>query len=120
MVFEGFNKNPNSPRAMFGAGRYDNLLELFGKTAPAIGFGIGDVTWSDFLTEWDLWPTENLSLEKTGIMASSNDDLLEIYTQILPKIDGTFEIDTDYQRSENKRFDALKKRGCTQIIKIGK
>ena len=120
LVFEGFNKNPASPRAMFGAGRYDDLLDLFGKTAPAIGFGIGDVTWSDFLTEWNLWPTENFEKEKTGIIAFSDEDLLEIYTQILPTLTETFEIDTNYQRSENKRFDGLKKRGCTKIIKLEK
>ena len=120
MVFEGFNKNPASPRAMFGAGRYDDLLDLFGKTAPAIGFGIGDVTWSDFLTEWNLWPTENFEKEKTGIIAFSDDNLLEIYTQILPTLTETFEIDTNYQRSENKRFEGLKKRGCTKINKLEK
>jgi histidyl-tRNA synthetase len=48
LVFEGFSKKAESPRALFGGGRYDNLLEMFGKSAPAIGAGIGEVPWSDF------------------------------------------------------------------------
>ena len=77
LVFEGFNKNPISPRAMFGGGRYDNLMELFNKPAtPSIGLGVGEVTWTDFLNEWNLldgnenfetWKKQNI-LEKVGIM----------------------------------------------------
>lgn len=50
-VFEIYDTNPENPRALFGGGRYDNLLSLFGgDSIPAMGFAFGDVTFLDFLT----------------------------------------------------------------------
>ncbi|MDP2652399.1 MAG: histidine--tRNA ligase [bacterium] len=49
-VFEVFDTNPANPRSLFGGGRFDKLVALFGgDPIPAIGFGMGDVTLSDFL-----------------------------------------------------------------------
>ncbi len=49
-VFEIYDTNPANPRALFGGGRYDQLLALFGDDSiPAIGFALGDVTLLDFL-----------------------------------------------------------------------
>ena len=51
IVFEVFDTNPENTRSMFGGGRYDNLVSLFGgDSVPAVGFGMGDVTLLDFLT----------------------------------------------------------------------
>jgi histidyl-tRNA synthetase len=120
LVMEGFNKNPVSPRAMFGAGRYDDLLDLFGKKASAIGVGVGDVPWADFLTDWNLWPDFKSSVNLVGIMPFDINDLGEIYSKVIPSLVGQpFDIDYEYQRSENKRYETLKKRGCTTIIKVG-
>jgi histidyl-tRNA synthetase len=50
MVFEIFDTNPANPRALFGGGRYDELVALFGgDPIPAVGFAFGDVTFADFL-----------------------------------------------------------------------
>jgi len=50
MVFEVYDTNPANPRALFGGGRYDELVALFGgDQIPAIGFALGDVTLADFL-----------------------------------------------------------------------
>ncbi len=50
MVFEVFDTSPENNRSLFGGGRYDNLLELFGvDPVPTVGFGMGDVTMRDFL-----------------------------------------------------------------------
>jgi histidyl-tRNA synthetase len=57
MVFEVFDTNESNKRALFGGGRYDNLLSLFGGEAiPAVGFGMGDVTARDFLEAHNLLP----------------------------------------------------------------
>ncbi len=49
-VFEVFDTHPDNRRSLFGGGRYDNLLEIFGvEPVPTVGFGMGDVTMRDFL-----------------------------------------------------------------------
>lgn len=56
-VFEIYDKSPENRRAMFGGGRYDNLLALFGHfPMSGIGFGMGDVTLEDFLATHGLLP----------------------------------------------------------------
>lgn len=58
MVFEVFDTSPENNRSLFGGGRYDNLLEIFGvDPVPTVGFGMGDVTMRDFLE------THNLPLQ---------------------------------------------------------
>jgi histidyl-tRNA synthetase len=50
MVFEVYDASPENTRAMFGGGRYDRLLSLFGgEPIPAVGFALGDVTLENFL-----------------------------------------------------------------------
>jgi len=58
IVFEVFDKDPGNPRAMFGGGRYDGLVGLFGaEPVASVGFGMGDVTLHDFLEVHGLLPT---------------------------------------------------------------
>ncbi len=64
MVFEVFDTDENNRRSLFGGGRYDNLLSLFGgEPIPAVGFGMGDVTARDFLETHNLLPTYTPSTE---------------------------------------------------------
>jgi len=57
IVFEVFDTHPDNRRSLFGGGRYDNLLEIFGvEPVPTIGFGMGDITMKDFLETHKLGP----------------------------------------------------------------
>jgi histidyl-tRNA synthetase len=57
MVFEVYDTDEKNRRSLFGGGRYDNLLTLFGgEPIPAVGFGMGDVTARDFLEAHNLLP----------------------------------------------------------------
>jgi histidyl-tRNA synthetase len=57
VIFEIYDKNAENDRSLFGGGRYDNLLAMFGEEPiPAVGFGMGDVTIRDFLKTHDLLP----------------------------------------------------------------
>jgi len=57
MVFEVFDTDKKNPRAMFGGGRYDNLVSAFTEESmPGCGFGMGDVTIRDFLETHNLLP----------------------------------------------------------------
>ncbi len=56
-IFEVFDTSPENRRSLFGGGRYDELLSLFGVDGvPAVGFGMGDVTLYDFLATHHLLP----------------------------------------------------------------
>lgn len=45
------------PRALFGGGRYDDLLEIFGEEKiPAFGLGWGDLTTLQYLKSYNLIP----------------------------------------------------------------
>ncbi len=63
-VFEVFDEAPENNRAMFGGGRYDNLVGLFVKNTniTGVGFGFGDVTLENFLVTHNLIP----DIYKTG------------------------------------------------------
>ncbi len=57
-VFEAFDVSPENRRALFGGGRYDNLVGLFTKQKlSGMGFGLGDVTLLDFLQTHRLIPS---------------------------------------------------------------
>lgn len=58
IVFEVFDTHPENNRAMFGGGRYDGLVGMFGvEPVPTVGFGMGDVTLENFLQTHSLTPT---------------------------------------------------------------
>jgi histidyl-tRNA synthetase len=57
IVFEVFDNHPDNNRSLFGGGRYDGLVGLFGvEPVPTIGFGMGDVTLANFLEIHNLLP----------------------------------------------------------------
>lgn len=64
IVFEVFDTSPENNRSLFGGGRYDNLMDMFDtEPVPAVGFGAGDVTLTDFLDVHELWPQLETSLD---------------------------------------------------------
>lgn len=64
IVFEIYDKNPENSRSLFGGGRYDDLLDIFGEEkVSAVGFGMGDVTIKDFLNTYNLIPKYNSSVD---------------------------------------------------------
>ena len=57
MVFEVFDNHPENNRAMFGGGRYDGLVSLFGaEPVPTVGFAPGGTTMEVFLRSHELLP----------------------------------------------------------------
>jgi histidyl-tRNA synthetase len=73
IVFEMYDTSPTNPRTIFGGGRYDDLLSVFGTDkVPAVGFGMGDVTTRDFLETYKLLP-EFKSSTDLAICTLTND-----------------------------------------------
>jgi histidyl-tRNA synthetase len=64
IVFEVNDTHQDNRRSLFGGGRYDDLLSVFGsEKVPAMGFGMGDVTIKDFLEIRGLIPAYKASAE---------------------------------------------------------
>ena len=60
MVFEVFDTNPENTRSLFGGGRYDGLVGLFGaESISAVGVALGGTTFLNFLELHSLLPTIN-------------------------------------------------------------
>ena len=74
-VFEVFDEAPENNRAMFGGGRYDNLVGMFAKNAKisGVGYGMGDVTLENFLVTHGLVP--DLYNTKSKVLVTRFDDV---------------------------------------------
>lgn len=57
IVFEVFDTHPDNSRSLFGGGRYDGLVGLFGvEPVATVGMAPGATTMEDFLRSHDLLP----------------------------------------------------------------
>jgi len=86
-VFEVFDEAPENNRAMFGGGRYDNLVGLFLKNTnvSGVGFGFGDVTLENFLKTHNLVP--DIYNSGVKVLITRFDDVpYEKYTQIVDSL----------------------------------
>ncbi len=80
-IFEIFDTNPYNRRSVFGGGRYDDLLSIFGQEkVSAVGFGAGDVVMKDLLETYGLLPTET---SKTRLYVAIADDSATAFAQDL-------------------------------------
>lgn len=119
-VFEVFDTNKENPRALFGGGRYDDLVSAFtSQSMPAIGFGMGDVTIRDFLETHKLLPKIN-STTSLYICVPPETPMAEVY-----KIAGDFRekgVNIAVDISGRKLSDQLKsldKRDIPFVTTIG-
>lgn len=63
LVFEAFDAE-GELRALFGGGRYDNLVELFGdQKVPAVGFAFGYSPTVELLKKEDRWPIKGIETD---------------------------------------------------------
>ncbi len=63
LVFEAFDSE-GELRALFGGGRYDDLVGLFGeREVPAVGFAFGYSTTRELLQQAGEWPDEAVSTD---------------------------------------------------------
>ena len=81
VVFEIFDLDPANNRSMFGGGRYDDLLSIFGREKiPAFGLGMGEVVIKDFLETHNILPA--LVSETKVMVTIFNEDLRETSEEI--------------------------------------
>ncbi len=121
-VFEVFDKHPENTRAMFGGGRYDNLVGLFAKNAqlPGVGFGCGDVTLQNFLECHSLIPEEYA--KRVKVLVTRFDDVApEEYSKLAALIRSKGITASCYllKKKFGKQIDYAVKGGYTHIVIMG-
>ncbi len=120
IVFEVFDTNPDNNRSMFGGGRYDGLVGLFGvDPVPTVGFGMGDVTLQNFLESHGLLP--KLPAETDAYVALLGENTYEKVQKVLDgwRAEGLkLAVDMSGRKAEKQIKTAVKK-GINYVVFIG-
>jgi histidyl-tRNA synthetase len=87
LVFEAFDAE-GELRALFGGGRYDELVGMFGnQDVPAVGFAFGYSTTVELLKKEDRWPLKQVETDiyVLSVSESVRDTALEYATTLRQK-----------------------------------
>ena len=109
-VFEVFDTHPDNNRSLFGGGRYDGLVGLFGaEPISAVGVAPGNTMIENFLAVRGLIPAQK-SLTKVYIIVI--DDALDVANDVaakLRKAGVNTEVDITSRKIDKKIKTATKK-----------
>lgn len=120
-VIELFDTGGSSnPRALFGGGRYDDLLTIFDKDKiPAFGLGWGNITMEDFLETYNLFP-EYKSTTQTFVCLLSKENIKE--ASRVTKLLRDSGIRAEQQLKDvnlGKQIDYANKKGIKYVVFVG-
>ena len=122
-VFEVFDEDPENNRAMFGGGRYDNLVSLFVGDAKVsgVGFGMGDVTLELFLEAHGLIPADLYGGEVKVLVTRFDDVPYEAYTAIADELRAAGITASVYlgQKKFGKQLDYAARENYTHAVIMG-
>ena len=113
MVFEVYDTNPENRRALFGGGRYDNLVGAFGtEPLPGVGFGAGDVGLTLFCETHGLLPALSKGTQISVVRFAESDRKRSLeLAQILRSWGFSVECAIGQQKF-GKQIQAASKLGC--------
>lgn len=119
IVFEVFDKNPENNRSLFGGGRYDGLVANFGvEPIPTVGFGMGDVTFLNFLESNNLIPDLKPATDVTMVLIGDVSQQAQPLADKLRKLG--LNVAVDYEdRKIDKKIKAAVKNGVKYALFIG-
>ncbi len=119
IVFEVFDNHPQNNRSMFGGGRYDGLISLFGvEPVPAVGFALGDVTFQNFLDIHKLLPKLKPETDLYVILIGDVYQAAQPILKNLRDLGLKLAVDTTGRKPEKQIKTAVKK-GITYALFIG-
>jgi len=120
IVFEVSDTDPENNRSMFGGGRYDGLVGVFGvEPVATVGFGMGDVTLQNFLESHGLLP--QLRPETDAYVALASENVYERAQHLLGDLREmglNLAVDTTGRKLDKQIKSAVKK-GLRYAIFIG-
>lgn len=118
-VFEVFDKNPENSRSLFGGGRYDGLVELFGvEPLSAVGVAPGETTMEDFLRTHNLLPKIKTKIDASIIVLDNAIKEASKLADNLRRVGLNIEQDVSGYKFDKKLKMVLKKR-IPYVIFIG-
>lgn len=119
IAFEVFDTDPANNRSMFGGGRYDGLVSMFGvEPVPAVGFAMGDITLKLFLEAHELLP--ELRPETDLCVALIGDVSQTAWEQIRQLRDMDLNVMVDSTgRKPDKQIKTASKKGIRYMMFIG-
>ncbi len=119
IVFEVYDTDPENNRAMFGGGRYDSLVSLFGVDAvPTIGFGMGDVTLLNFLETHNLLPKLRPETDIYIVTIGEADEAASKAAADLREMDINVALDITGRQAE-KQIKTAEKKGVHYVLFVG-
>lgn len=123
IVFEAFDEAPENRRAMFGGGRYDGLVSLFGvETLPVVGVAPGETTFQEFLLAHDLMPDFADDAESAVTILPMSSDATKTAAGELAQTlrQAGLAVAVDYtDRKLDKKTKAAVKSGAKLVIYLG-
>ncbi len=120
IVFEVYDLNPANRRSVFGGGRYDDLLSLFGnEKVPAVGFGAGDVIARDLMETYKTTPIASPSADiAICIMGEQNTAYALGVAKTLRSKGKRISVDISGKKLGDQ-ISKADKRGIAEVICIG-
>lgn len=120
IIFEVFDTDPKNTRSLFGGGRYDELLALFGgEPIGAVGFGMGDVGLTDFLETHTLMPQfQSAPTVFLGIALNTSIDEAEKFAHILRKNNVNVFVNFSH-KSLGDQVREANRRGIPYFVAVG-
>ena len=118
-VFEVFDTHPENNRSLFGGGRYDGLVGLFGaEPISAVGMAPGGTMMENFLTVRNLIPEYTPSTQVSILVI---DDAYDVANKVAKELrDSGVNVDIDFSgRKLDKQIKAADKKGIKNVIFIG-
>lgn len=118
-VFEVFDTDPQNNRSLFGGGRYDGLVGMFGaEPASAVGFAPGLTTTELFLRSHDLLP--DLMDGVNIYVAAVGDMALETFQLAAKLRKEGLSVESDVSgRKFDKLIKTAEKKGAKEIVFVG-
>jgi histidyl-tRNA synthetase len=119
IVFEIMDTDPENNRAMFGGGRYDGMVGLFGvEPVPTTGFGMGDVTLQNFLESHELLPKFETEIELYVVFSDDSYERSIRLVADLRNMGVSVAVDSSGRKSDKQLKSAYKK-GIQHVLFVG-
>ncbi len=108
--FEVFDNDPENNRSMFGGGRYDGLVSMFGvESIAAAGFAMGDITLRNFLQTHGLLPDLNSETDLYVVLVGDVFEKIQKTIKSLREMGINVAVDTTGRKIDKQLKSADKK-----------